>query len=76
MSGTRPVQRLAERMIRSACGRLPADERAERLREWTAELHAILDDESVRPSWLRGPRALAFCASISRSEERRVGKEC
>jgi len=67
VSGTRPVQRLAERLIRSACGRLPADERAERLREWTAELHAILDDESLRPSWLRGLRALAFCAGISRA---------
>ena len=67
MSGTRPVQRVAERLIRSACRRLPADERDERFREWTAELHAILDDESIRPSWLRGPRALAFCAGISRA---------
>lgn len=67
MSGTRPVQWLAERLIRSACGRLPADERAERFREWTAELHAILDDESIRPSWLRGLRALAFCVGIARA---------
>ena len=65
MSGIRPTQRIAERQIRSACRRLPADERAERLREWTAELHAILDDESVRPSWLRGMRALAFCVGIA-----------
>jgi len=61
------VQRVAERLIRSACRRLPADERAERFREWTAELQAILDDESIRPSWLRGMRALAFCAGISRA---------
>jgi hypothetical protein len=61
------VQRLAERLIRSACGRLPSDERAERVREWTAELHAILDDETIRPSWLRGLRALAFCAGIARA---------
>jgi hypothetical protein len=61
------VQRVAERLIRSACGRLPADARAERLREWSAELPAILDDESIRPSWLRGLRALAFCAGISRA---------
>jgi Phospholipase_D-nuclease N-terminal len=67
VSGSRPVQRIAERLIRSACRRLPADERAERCREWTAELHAILDDESIRPSWLRGPRALVFCAGISRA---------
>jgi Phospholipase_D-nuclease N-terminal len=67
VSGTEPVQRIAERLIRSACRRLPADERAERFREWTAELHAILDDESVRPSWRRGMRALVFCVGISRA---------
>jgi Phospholipase_D-nuclease N-terminal len=70
VSGTRPVQRVAERLIRSACSRLPADAGAERLREWTAELPAILDDESIRPSWLRGLRALAFCAGISRAARR------
>jgi hypothetical protein len=41
--------------------------RSERCREWTAEVSAILDDESTRPSWLRGLRALAFCAGISRA---------
>ena len=70
MSRTRPVQRIAERLIRSACRRLPADERAERLREWTAELPAILDDESVRPPWRRGLRALAFGAGVSRATRR------
>ena len=70
MSGTRPVQRVAERLIRSACRQLPGDARAERFREWTAELPAILDDESIRPSWLRGMRALAFCAGISRATRR------
>ena len=70
MSGTRPVQLVAERLIRAACRRLPADARAERFREWTAELPAILDDESIRPSWLRGMRALAFCAGISRATRR------
>jgi len=73
VSGTRPVQRVAERLIRSACRRLPADARAERLREWTAELPAILDDESIRPTWLRGLRALAFCAGISRATRRLSG---
>jgi capsular polysaccharide biosynthesis protein len=67
VSGTRLVQRVAERLIRAACRRLPADVRAERCREWTAELPAILDDESIGPSWLRGLRALAFCAGISRA---------
>jgi hypothetical protein len=70
VSGTRPVQRVAERLIRSACRRLPADARAERFREWTAELPAILDDESIRPTWLRGLRALAFCAGVSRATRR------
>jgi len=67
VSGTRLVQRAAERLIGAACRRLPADVRAERYREWTAELPAILDDESIRPSWLRGLRALAFSAGISRA---------
>lgn len=68
VSGTiRPVQRVAERLIHGACRRLPADVRSERCREWTAEVSAILDDESTRPSWLRGLRALAFCAGISRA---------
>jgi Phospholipase_D-nuclease N-terminal len=84
VSGIRPVQWVAERLIRSACRRLPADERAERFREWTAEVQAILDDESIRSSWLRWMRALAFCAGISRAARqlsrpapagsRRVGK--
>jgi Phospholipase_D-nuclease N-terminal len=60
-------QRTAEWLIRAACRRLPADARAERCREWTAELPAILGDESVRVSFLRTLRALAFCAGISRT---------
>jgi hypothetical protein len=67
VSGTRLVQRAAERLIGAACRRLPADVRVERCREWTAELPAILDDESIRPSWLRGLRALAFCVGIART---------
>lgn len=70
MSGTRPVQRVAERLILAACRRLPADVRAERCREWTAELPAILEDESIRPPVLRALRALAFCAGISRTTRR------
>jgi hypothetical protein len=61
------VQRLAEWLIRAACRRLPADERTERHREWTAELPAILDDESIRPPLRRALRALSFCAGISRT---------
>jgi Phospholipase_D-nuclease N-terminal len=40
---------------------------AEQCREWTAELPAILDDQSIRPSFLRTLRALTFCIGISRT---------
>jgi hypothetical protein len=61
------AQRIAEWLIRTACRRLPADVRAERCREWAAELPAILDDQSIRPSFLRTLRALTFCIGISRT---------
>jgi Phospholipase_D-nuclease N-terminal len=61
------VQRVAEWLIYAACRRLPADVRAERCREWAAELPAILDDQGIRPSFLRALRALRFCAGISRT---------
>jgi Phospholipase_D-nuclease N-terminal len=65
-----PVQRIAEWLIRAVCRRLPADVRAERCREWTAELPAILDDQSIRPSFLRTLRVLSFCIGISRTTRR------
>jgi hypothetical protein len=61
------VQRIAAWLIRAACRRLPADVRAERCREWAAELPAILEDQSIRPPFLRALRALSFCAGISRT---------
>jgi hypothetical protein len=61
------VRRLAEWLIRAACRRLPADVRAERYREWTAELPAILADEAIRPVVLRALRALAFSVGISKT---------
>jgi hypothetical protein len=61
------VQRITEWLIRAACRRLPADVRAERCREWAAELPAILDDQSIRPPFRRTLRALSFCAGISRT---------
>jgi len=67
VSRTPLVQRIAEWLIRAACRRLPADVRAERCREWAAELPAILDDQSVRLPFLRALRALSFCAGISRT---------
>jgi hypothetical protein len=60
------VQRIAERLIRAACRRLPAEMRAEHCREWAAELPAILDDQSI-PPFLRALRALSFCVGISRT---------
>jgi hypothetical protein len=67
VSGGPRVQRIAEWLIRAACRRLPADVRAERCREWAAELPAILDDQSIRPPFRRALRALSFCAGISRT---------
>lgn len=70
MSRAPRAQRLAEWLIRTACRRLPADVRAEQCREWTAELPAILDDQSIRPPFLRTLRALTFCLGISRTARR------
>jgi len=63
-------QRTAEWLIRAACRRLPEDLRAERCREWAAELPAILGDDSVRPPLRRTLRALSFCVGISRTTRR------
>jgi len=61
------VQRICERVIRAACRRLPEDMRAERSREWAAELPAILDDQSIRPALRRAVRALTYSAGIART---------
>ena len=75
MTWTRPVQRIAERLIRASCRRLPEDERAEHCREWSAELPAILDDTSVRPPILRAVRALRYAAGAFKTTRylRRTG---
>lgn len=70
MSQAPRTQRIAEWLICAACRRLPADVRAERCQEWTAELPAIFDDQSIRPSLLRTLRALTFCIGISRTTRR------
>ena len=67
MSGTGPVRRIAEMLIRASCRRLPEDQRAERCREWSAELPAIMDDTSIRLPILRAVRALRYSAGISRT---------
>ena len=66
MSPAPRAQWATEWFIRAVCRRLPAEVRAERCREWTAELPAILDDQSIRPSFLRTLRALTFCLGVSR----------
>jgi len=65
MSPAPHAQQIAGWLIRVICRRLPADVRAERCREWTAELPAILDDQSIRPSFLRTLRIFSFCVGIS-----------
>lgn len=67
MSRAPLVQRVCERVIRAACRRLPEDMRAERSREWAAELPAILDDQSIRPALRRAVRALTYSAGIART---------
>jgi hypothetical protein len=73
MTATPHVQRIAESLIRHSCRRLPAEVRAERCREWSAELPAILADESVRPRLIRAVRLLSFSAGIA-TATRRLGR--
>jgi len=76
VNGSRPVQHIAERLIRASCRRLPEDERAERCREWSAELPAILDDAGIQLPILRSVQALRYSAGISRTTRhlRRTGR--
>jgi hypothetical protein len=67
MTGPRPVQRVSDVLIRISCRRLPADERVERCREWSAEVLAILADESIKLPIRRGLRALRYSAGVSRT---------
>lgn len=64
------VQRIAEGLIRVSCRRLPEDVRAERCREWSAELPAILHDETVRRGFMRSLRALSYAAGIAATTRR------
>jgi hypothetical protein len=67
MSRASRAQLIGERLIHTACRRLPADMQTERCREWAAELPAILDDQSIRPPFLRMLRVISFCMGISRT---------
>jgi hypothetical protein len=70
MTETPLVQRLAEGLIRVSCRGLPADQRSERCQEWSAELPAILHDETVRPRFMRSVRALSYSAGIAATTRR------
>jgi len=72
-SRTPPAQRLADRLIRRACHRLPGEAGDERYREWAAELPAILADPDVGSGMRRSARALRYAAGISRCA-RRLGR--
>lgn len=56
------VQQAAEWIIRRACQHLGGDARAERYREWAAELPAILHDPEVNPAVVRYFRAVSYAA--------------
>jgi hypothetical protein len=70
MSAAALLQRLAERRIRRACGRLPEDMREECYREWAAELAAILGDGGGSRGFVRAVRALNYSAGISMATRR------
>ena len=70
MSRTPHVQRIAERLIRASCRRLPGELRAERCREWSAELPAILHDETIRSGLIRAMRALSYSVGVSAATRR------
>ena len=70
MSGTPRVQRIAERLIRASCRRLPGDLRAERCREWSAEVPAILHDQTIRSGVIRAMRALSYSVGVSTATRR------
>ena len=70
MSGTPHVQRIAERLIRASCRRLPGELRAERYQEWSAELPAILHDATIRSGLIRAIRALSYSVGVSTATRR------
>lgn len=65
------VQPVAVLLIDGACRGLPEPERAERAREWIAEVHAILEDRSLG-RWRRSVLALRFAAGQYRTVARTV----
>ncbi|HEX4060040.1 MAG TPA: hypothetical protein VHY58_03375 [Streptosporangiaceae bacterium] len=66
MKGEQGLLRLAEYLVGRACRRLPARDRDERYREWTAELPVILHDLEVRPGLRRAARMLGYALDTIR----------
>ncbi len=64
MRGEGQLLRLGEYLLDRAGHGLPKNIRAERYREWTAELPAILHDAEVRFAPFRALRMLAYAADI------------
>jgi hypothetical protein len=68
------AQRVAERVIRGGCRRLPGDVGSERYREWTAELPAILVDPDLRSPLARTARMLRYAVGTYRTCRKLPGK--
>ena len=66
MRGERALLRVGESLVRRACRRLPGTVRADRCREWAAELPAILHDPEIRLAPHRAVRMLAYAADTLR----------
>lgn len=69
MTGQDRVQRLADWLIRRSGRRLPDGTREDRLREWTAELTAILADAGIT-RLRRKARAIRFSTGVQRAARR------
>jgi hypothetical protein len=67
MRAERQLLRLGEYLVGRACQRLPRDLRAERYREWAAELPVILHDRRIRFASRRAARMLGYAADTFRA---------
>jgi hypothetical protein len=67
MRAERQLLRLGEYLVSRACQRLPRDIRAERYREWAAELPVILHDPRIRLATRRAARMLGYAADTLRA---------
>jgi hypothetical protein len=67
MRAERQLLRLGDYLVGRACQRLPPGIRAERYREWAAELPVILHDPRVRFASRRAARMLGYAADTLRA---------